>query len=50
MFINLDMSNTAWDIVTLYITNNRDMSIGIQLLQTTDMTIRIQLKTSFEIT
>ena len=50
MFANLDMSNTAWDIVTLYIINNRDMSIGIQLLQTTDMTIGIQLKTSFEIT
>ena len=44
------MSNTAWDIVTLYIIKNRDMTIGIQLLQMTYMTIGIQLKTSFEIT
>ena len=31
MCIYLDMQNTAWDIVTRYITNDRDMTIEIQL-------------------
>ena len=31
MCIYLDMQNTAWDIVTQYITNDRDMTIEIQL-------------------
>ena len=31
MCIYLDMQNTAWDIVTRYIINDRDMTIEIQL-------------------
>ena len=34
MCISLDMPNTAWDIMTQYIINGRDMTIGIQLNDT----------------
>ena len=31
MCISFDMTDTAWDIVTSYIINDKDMTIGIQL-------------------
>ena len=31
MCVSLDMPNMAWDIMTQYIINNRDMTIEIQL-------------------